>query len=345
MQYTAQEKSQTIFLYAQTQSYVQTRRRFRRQFNKNPPATNTIKTWLTKFRNTASISRKRRTVNGNLEEMLSVYELVQRNPKISIRKIASNLEMDKTKVFRILKVLKFKPYKIQVLQKINDRDHAKRVFMCETLTDLYRTYPNFRIIMSDEAAFHINGRVNKHNCRIWGLENPREFHQHERDSPKVNVWCAVSREKLYGPFFFAENTVRGNNYTDMLENFFYPQLEQDGILNQNVYFQQDGAPPHYSNIARESVNQQFGNNWIGRSGPIEWAPNSPDLTVPDFFVWGYVKDRVYNPMPATIEELKNNIRQVMENIPLEMLTAAFDNLMVRFHKCIDQEGRHIEHLF
>ncbi|KAI5708051.1 hypothetical protein M8J77_015430 [Diaphorina citri] len=30
-----------------------------------------------------------------------------------------------------------------------------------------------RIIFSDEAHFHLNGFVNKQNCRIWGSENPR----------------------------------------------------------------------------------------------------------------------------------------------------------------------------
>ncbi|KAG8286217.1 hypothetical protein J6590_065677 [Homalodisca vitripennis] len=27
---------------------------------------------------------------------------------------------------------------------------------------------------SDEATFHTNGKVNRHNVRIWGTDNPRE---------------------------------------------------------------------------------------------------------------------------------------------------------------------------
>nr|CAI5833004.1 unnamed protein product [Callosobruchus analis] len=33
--------------------------------------------------------------------------------------------------------------------------------------------------------------------------------------------------------------------------------------------------------------------WIGRRGPIEFPPRSPDLTPLDFFLWGTVKDEVY----------------------------------------------------
>jgi hypothetical protein len=58
------------------------------------------------------------------------------------------------------------------------------------------------VIFSDESTFHVSGRVNTHNCRIWGSENPRASLEHVRDSPKVNVFCALSKERVYGPFFF-----------------------------------------------------------------------------------------------------------------------------------------------
>ena len=39
--------------------------------------------------------------------------------------------------------------------------------------------------------------------------------EHVHDLPKVNVFCAVSSCKVYGPFFFEEPTVTGMNYLDM----------------------------------------------------------------------------------------------------------------------------------
>jgi len=41
---------------------------------------------------------------------------------------------------------------------------------------------------SDETVFHLSGRVNRHNTRIWGTENPKVIEEKERDSPKL-VWC------------------------------------------------------------------------------------------------------------------------------------------------------------
>jgi hypothetical protein len=40
-----------------------------------------------------------------------------------------------------------------------------------------------RLILSDEATFHLSGTVNRHNVRIWGIQNPGETMQHERNSP------------------------------------------------------------------------------------------------------------------------------------------------------------------
>ena len=53
-----------------------------------------------------------------------------------------------------------------------------------------------RLIFGDESTFRLSGKVNKHNVRIWGTENPRELVRFVRDSPKVNVFCAVSCTKV-----------------------------------------------------------------------------------------------------------------------------------------------------
>ncbi|KAJ4428674.1 hypothetical protein ANN_25667 [Periplaneta americana] len=107
-------------------------------------------------------------------------------------------------------------------------------------------------------------------------------------SPTVNVWFAVSRYNLYGPFIFAEETVRSGPYLDMLKNFLEPQLQQEN--NMCIVFQQDGAPPHWAADVRDYLDDTFGNNWFGRGGPIMWPPKSPHLTPLDFFLPGFMKN-------------------------------------------------------
>ena len=42
-------------------------------------------------------------------------------------------------------------------------------------------------------------------------------------------------------------------------------------------------------------------------GDIAWPARSPDLTVPDLFLWGFLKDRVFRRRIVTIQELKQAI--------------------------------------
>ena len=76
--------------------------------------------------------------------------------------------------------------------------------------------------------------------------------------------------------------------TDMLQLYAVPQLP-DGTLTQ-----QNGALLHFANIVRAFVDENFLARWIGRGSLyITWPARSPDLTPPDFFLWGFVKDQVY----------------------------------------------------
>jgi hypothetical protein len=218
--YTLEEKGKCVIIFAETKSVSATRRRFQTMFNKNPPAGNAIRKWYDQFWNTGSLLRKKRSLDEDnlLNKTLQISEMIQESPTTSIRKLASATEISRSSVQRILrKQLRLKAYKIQMLQELKEQDFPKRVQFCETLLNHLNMN---NLIMSDEATFHLTGDVNKHNCRIWASENPHTFYEQQRDSPKVTVWCAVSKNKIYGPFFFGEPIVKSLHYVDMLQQFF-----------------------------------------------------------------------------------------------------------------------------
>ncbi|KAJ4439480.1 hypothetical protein ANN_07604 [Periplaneta americana] len=56
---------------------------------------------------------------------------------------------------------------------------------------------------------------------------------------------------------------------------------------------------------------------IGRRGrAAEFPPRSPDLTPPDFCMWGALKDTVYAKKPQTLEGLRVQIEHACNDIPL-----------------------------
>ncbi|KAJ4439785.1 hypothetical protein ANN_07913 [Periplaneta americana] len=179
-----------------------------------------------------------------------------------------------------------------------------------------------RLIFSDEATFHTSGKINKHNCRVWGTQKLHRIIEHECDSPKVNAFCALSQRKLYGPFFFIEATVTGHSYLDVLEQWL-----------------QDGAPPHFHNAVRAYLNTEMSDRWIGCAGVrdrcfMTWPPRSPDMTACDFFLWGYLNDRVFvSPLPRDLEELKTRIREAAATVTEDMLKRAWEEFDYRLDMC------------
>ena len=144
-----------------------------------------------------------------------------------------------------------------------------------------------RVCFSDKSTFHISGLLNRHNLRIWGSENLHDTCELEQDSPKLDVWCGIMHDKIIGLFFFVEKSSTAQIYLDVWTEYMSPQLEQ---YQQQVIFQQDGAPPHWGLEVGQFLNETFPDRWIGHDGLIPWPLCSPNITLLDFFLWGYVKD-------------------------------------------------------
>ena len=73
----------------------------------------------------------------------------------------------------------------------------------------------------------------------------------------------------------------------------------------------------------------------------QWSPLSPDLTHCNSFLWGYLKAKVYEQRPHTLEALKEAIRQEVAAIRAEMILKVTDSYRQRLHQCINIQGRHL----
>lgn len=193
-------------------------------------------------------------------------------------------------------------------QELKITDHRiRRAFAGWALNQLDEDDQFFKkIIFSDEAHFHLNGYVNKQNCRIWGSENPHALEQLPMHPLKVTVWCGLWNGGVIGPYFFENDagervTVNGQRYHDMLEKKLWPQLEDMEL--DGMCFQQDGATAHTTNANIDFLHTKFPERVISRNGDVNWPPRSCDITPLDFFLWGYVKDKVYANHPQTIDAL------------------------------------------
>jgi hypothetical protein len=91
----------------------------------------------------------------------------------------------------------------------------------------------------------------------------------------------------------------------------------------------------------EMLKQFFDNRVTSKN---LWPPRSPDLTPPDYFLWGYLKQVVYSNRPQTIKDLKQNTEVVISNISQETLKKVVRNVVTRVNTCYAENGGHFQHL-
>ena len=69
------------------------------------------------------------------------------------------------------------------------------------------------------------------------------------------------------------------------------------------------------------------------------------LNPPDFYMWGYLKDRVYGNNPQTNPDLKAAITAAIRAIPREECRRVIENFVRRIQMCLQRRGAHLEHIF
>lgn len=287
------------------------------------------------------------------EKQLDVLLNVRDQPHVTSRELASELNISKTAVLKTLHVSKYHPYKMQVLQELYEDDYDRRMEFCERLQVMCFEDQHLvkNIVFSDESTFNLNGEVNTQNYRYWSDVNPHWMREgHTQYKEKINVWAGIVGNTVIGPIFFEEN-LTGDRYLRFLQDDLIPALAtlfpgeaNPDLPNANIWFQQDGAPPHYAADVRAYLNEIFPNRWIGRRGAIEWPPRSPDLTPLDFFLWGYIKGQVFKTKPTDLDDLKIRITQEIRRITPEVINNVQGEFINRLGYCQLTIGRHFEHL-
>ena len=125
---TSQEKAQCVSWFIETKSDVQTQRRYRTKYGKNPPSRSSIRRWLKKFMETGSVLDAVRIEQPKIsaENIESVRQAFS-SPIKSIRTAARQLELLPTTVHMVLhKRLRLYAYKVQMLQRLQSNDKPKR---------------------------------------------------------------------------------------------------------------------------------------------------------------------------------------------------------------------------
>jgi hypothetical protein len=105
---------------------------------------------------------------------------------------------------------------------------------------------------------------------------------------------------------FFDTTVTSQVYIELFREFVNQLDDQELTFG---YYQQDGATSHTSGVSMAEVESFFPDRVTSRE---LWPSRSPDVTPPDFFLWGYLKGRAYMNKLRTLDELRENIRREIQ---------------------------------
>ena len=342
--FTIEERVYIVLCCARNEPYLTFKANFELMFNKQAPARKNAFLLFKKFQQTGSVGDAPRSGRKSLqnERTARVLEIYTARPRNSIRRTSLETAIPQTSIKRILSdKLGLRSYSVYTVQHLLPGDYGKRLRMCDMLLLMDTTIGLFdNLIFSDESVFHVCNHPNRQNTRIWASQQPHFQLEYMRDTPKTTVWLAIHKNTVIGPYFFDTN-VNGEAYLKMLREFLIPRLELLGIKD-TVYFQQDGAPCHYTRAVRDYLDAELPGRWIGRGGPLEWAPRSPDLTPLDFSIWGYLKQAVYAVPVSSLAALKLKIEEEVQKVSAEMLERIFKNVRARMEACSIAGGEHIE---
>ena len=94
------------------------------------------------------------------------------------------------------------------------------------------------------------------------------------------------------------------------------------------------------------LKEIFGDRVISLRGKVVCPARSPDLSPSlspcDFFLWGFLKAKVYEHRPTTIPALKQAIADEIKRIPHEVIHKVMKIFRSRLERCVTCGGGHLQ---
>ena len=139
-----------------------------------------------------------------------------------------------------------------------------------------------------------------------------------------------------------KETIMGQAYLQMLE-IMIPHLNYLFENENEVYFQQDRASPHFHFNVRNFLDRTFNIDRMKRTA-MEFPPLFLNLIPLDFYLWGTLKNIVNATKPQTLEELIDQIEHTINDIPLTTIQTVCCSERHHRWECSVAEGGHFEYV-
>ena len=151
------------------------------------------------------------------------------------------------------------------------------------------------------------------------------------------VFFAVSYNgKLPSIFIPPGDTVNSEYYQN---NILIPSIAAANRLYNGInwIWQQDSAPAHSSRSTQQFLMSHVP-DFITNT---QWPPNSSDIALMDFAIFGPLKEKVSAHKSQSIDQLRQHILYEWNRFPQHHITKAIDSWTARLRNVVNVQGNHI----
>lgn len=293
----------------------------------------------------------------------AVEEVMAAHPRTSISDLARRVGLSRSTAYRALRtklqMRAFKQVKHQGLKVVHAEARkawCQRIMVRTTTRHFGKVRPLdlLDIVFTDEKLFRTQKTASSgQHRRFWAKTKLKKEATRQdpaassykvsknRFTPGVMVCLGVSgRHGAMHPYFVTANTkINSDVYQDIMQSYYVPNIIASFGSLDNVAFLQDNAPSHGSASTT---------TWLKKQGVTVLAlpPNSPDLNVLDYAIWGILDgmlDAMHPNGTKTEAQLRGAIVKACSMISHDTLVASVRQLRKRCALCIAADGGAFEH--
>ena len=258
-----------------------------------------------------------------------VLDLAFLNPRLSSESLARKFQTIKKNGFKYLATRK--------IQELNEVQISVRYNFSFQLLKTFNEADEFwkMLVFTDESRFCASSDAGRYCWRRVDDFRKDVCDSYAKYPVSCMVWGAIGYN-FKPDLVFITGKLDSNAYIALLrDNHIFEACNT--CFNDNFIFQQDGAPPHSSQMTLD---------WIQIEKEVKlllgWPPNSPDLS-PIEILWGAIKLKIsrYEEFPRTYDELCAAVKREWANFEMESINSLVLSFRNRLIMCKNVGGQSI----
>lgn len=311
-------------------------------------ALRTVQKWVKRVEDgessTQDAARSGRPSTSNEEEHLEqLRALMETDRRWTCDELAEQMpQVSRTSIYRLLTdVLGMRKVAARwVPHNLSEEQKAERVTISRRLLQRQQRDSNFldRIVAIDETWIRSYEPELKRQSAEWrhpDSPRPKKFRQKPSSMKLMMIAAYDSTGVILSHFVPQGQTVNAAYYSNYLRVHLRAALRRKRPNLMNPLILHDNASPHR---ARETLHTLEQLKWE----TIPHPPYSPDLSPPDFDLFGKLKEPLRGKRYESLDDLKKAAGQVLKSLNQNNSLDGLQRLPERWHRVLQNQGDYIE---